>query len=354
MLAALLVAAALLAIPASAGATLTFVRNPLNPTVYVANDNGSGAKKLAAGSNAHVSPDGEAVAYLHEGPGHAQELKLAPSAGGEARTLLQGFRESFYLAFSPDSTQIAALRGPELGKRNLVLIDVASGAQTVVANGYFSGFSFSPAGDELVYGRAASESYPAEVRRLPLRDRLRQTVAADQRPPLPGPALGTDRHDRLRQADRRQAAQVRPEERALPDEPERQGGQAPHPHQRRPAADGPLPDRLVGRRQAPAGRVRGPGHQLRGRRQPQDRRPEAGRRGRGDGFVGTALSADGKTVLGFTGGFDPASTTRSRRSRTAGQEEGAGHEALTNRLEPLARRGVLEQATWRRIETLSG
>ena len=79
---------------------------------------------------------------------------------------MAGWRESFYLAFSPDSKTIAALRGPEIGKLKLVLIDVASGAQRVVASGYFSGFSFSPKGDELVYAQAASENYPAPTRPL--------------------------------------------------------------------------------------------------------------------------------------------------------------------------------------------
>ena len=88
-------------------------------------------------------------------------MKLAPASGGAGRTLLAGWRESFYLAFTPDSKTIAALRGPEIGKLKLVLIDVASGAQRVVASGYFSGFSFSPDGDELVYSQAASEGYPA-------------------------------------------------------------------------------------------------------------------------------------------------------------------------------------------------
>lgn len=62
-----------------------------------------------------------------------------------------GWREPFYLAWSPDSTTIAALRGPELSKRELVSIDVASAMQNVLASGFFSGFSFSPSGMELVY-----------------------------------------------------------------------------------------------------------------------------------------------------------------------------------------------------------
>jgi hypothetical protein len=48
---------------------------------------------------------------------------------------MSNFREASYLAWSPDSKTLGALRGPELGKRKLVLIDVATGTQSVVAQG---------------------------------------------------------------------------------------------------------------------------------------------------------------------------------------------------------------------------
>jgi hypothetical protein len=147
----------LFALPAAAQATLAYVKAPLNPSVYAAADNGSGAHRIGPGTNPRVSPDGASVAYLHESRGKAPELRLAPAKGGAGRTLMAGWRESFYLAFSPDSKTIAALRGPEIGKLKLVLIDVASGAQRVVASGFFSGFSFSPKGDELVFAQAGRE-----------------------------------------------------------------------------------------------------------------------------------------------------------------------------------------------------
>jgi Tol biopolymer transport system component len=162
-----LVVAVLLALPAAAQATLAYVRNPLHTTVFVANDDGSRAKKLSGGETPHVSPDGNSVAYLHVGAKNAQELKVAPVAGGPSRTLMTNFREPFYLEWSPDSKLIAALRGPEIGKRHLIAVDVATGSQRVVATGYFSGFSFAPfpadieyAFEELVYAKAGSEKFP--------------------------------------------------------------------------------------------------------------------------------------------------------------------------------------------------
>ena len=147
-------AAAALALPAAAGATLAYVKAPLNPAVYAAADNGSGAHRLGPGTNPRVSPDGESVAYLREGPGGAQELKLAPAAGGASRTLMTGWRESFYLdllARLEDDRGAAragnrqAQAGPDRRRRR---------RERVVASGFFSGFSFSPEGDELVYARA--------------------------------------------------------------------------------------------------------------------------------------------------------------------------------------------------------
>src|SRR3954452_11852239 len=155
-----LVLAALLAVPAGAQATLTFVRDPLHLAIYAAKDDGSGAGTIASGETPHVSPDGNWIAYLRQGRKNAQELMLAPAAGGVGRKLMVGFRESFYLEWSPDSSRVAALRGSELGKRKLVVIDVATGTQQVAGEGFFSGFSFSPDGMELVYAKAGNGKFP--------------------------------------------------------------------------------------------------------------------------------------------------------------------------------------------------
>ena len=165
-----LVIAALLALPAGASATLSYVKNPFNATVFVANDDGSGARKVESGHNPKVAPNGLSVAYLHEGPKNAQELKLAPATGGPGRTLMANLRDAIYVAWSPDSKTIAALRGGELGKRKLVVIDVATGLQSVIATGFFSGFSFSPDGTEIAYSVATSEKYPprSDVYRFPV------------------------------------------------------------------------------------------------------------------------------------------------------------------------------------------
>jgi Tol biopolymer transport system component len=152
------VLAAFVVAPASSQATLVFTRNPFSPTVFVANDNGSSARKLGAGSNPRVSPDGQTVVFYRLGKGsRPSQLMLVPASGGAPKQLASGWQDPFVFAWSPDSATIAVLLGPEAGAQRLTTIDVASGMQNTVASGYFNGVSFSPEGNELVYGRSSSE-----------------------------------------------------------------------------------------------------------------------------------------------------------------------------------------------------
>lgn len=157
------VLAVALAAPAAAQATLAYVRNPMHPTVFVANDDGSGARKLVAGENPHVSPDGKIVALLKQGSSlkSKPEMVLAPADGSAPPTVLaKGWRLPEVFAWSPDSKLVVAVLGPELGKQRLVLIDTETGAQRTLAHGFFNGVSFSPSGGEIVYGMAATEKFP--------------------------------------------------------------------------------------------------------------------------------------------------------------------------------------------------
>ena len=155
--------AALLALPAVAQATLAFVRKPLRPQVWVANDNGKQAHELLAGSNPRISPDGRIVALMRgglvsKGP---PKLVLAPAdRSAPATVLAKGWRNPYIFAWSPDSKSLVAVLGPELGKQRLALIDTEDGSQRTVARGYFNGVSFDPEGGALAYGMAPSEKYP--------------------------------------------------------------------------------------------------------------------------------------------------------------------------------------------------
>jgi Tol biopolymer transport system component len=306
LLAALVATTALLALPAAAQATLAYVKAPLHPAVYVANDNGSGAHKVGAGNNPRVAPDGLSVIYLHEGPGHAQEMKIAPTSGGAGKTLIGGWRETFYLAFSPDSATIAALQGPELGKRKLVLIDVATGTLRKVATGYFSGFSFSPEGDELVYSQASSEKYPpkSDVYRVPTSGGkpVALTHGHNSQDPLWGPS-GAIVFVKLLDADKRKYGPKN--ELYLMNPQGKQVKRLTHTNVDQLlqglsptewSADGKrLLAEFEGQDTSYAVRV----NPKTGAQKPIVKATE-------QGFVGTAISHDGSTVLGYTGGFEPS------------------------------------------------
>jgi Tol biopolymer transport system component len=158
-----LTTAVALSVPAVASATIVFVRGTEKPSVWSAANNGSGQRRLSLGTSPHISPDGATVAYMSfagSGPTTPQ-LMLIAAGGGTPRLLASGWRAPYVFAFSSDSRMIATVLGGEVGKEHLVLIDVESGAQRTIATGYFGGVSFSPNGESLVYSVSPSEHYPA-------------------------------------------------------------------------------------------------------------------------------------------------------------------------------------------------
>jgi Tol biopolymer transport system component len=158
---ALLVVAALLALPAAAGATLTYTKGFEKPHVYYAENNGKGVHRIGPGRNSRISPDGETVIYEKETSSGA-EMRLYSVALGKGQRLLNPWREGFVFAWSPDSSMIAALQGPLNGKATLRIINLESGKRIKVGTGYFNGVSFSPESDEIVYGVSNSFNYPPQ------------------------------------------------------------------------------------------------------------------------------------------------------------------------------------------------
>jgi Tol biopolymer transport system component len=308
LLGALVAATALLALPAAAEATLVYVKNPSHPAVFAANDNGGGAFKVGPGTNPRVSPDGDVIAYQHEGSGGRRELKLAAAEGGGSKTVLTNLQDSFYITFSPDSKLVAAVRGPELGKGKLVLIDVTSGTLLrTVASGYFSGISFSPDGTELAYSVANSETFPqhSDVFTAPIAagKPVQATKGGNSLDPLWGPDGKVVFVKQLGAANRKYG----PKNELFLMNP-----------------DGTQQKRLTHTKVDPLLQGLYPtawsagGKQLLAEFEGQDTsyavtvNPRTGaqkpleKHGNGEqGFVGTAISGDGTTVLGFTGGFEP-------------------------------------------------
>jgi Tol biopolymer transport system component len=313
LLGALVAAIALLALPVAAEATLVYVKNPMKPAVFTANDNGGAAFKVGPGSSPRVSPDGDVIAYQYEGSGGKRELKLAAAHGGGSTTVLSNLQDSFYITFSPDSKLVAAVRGPEIGKGKLVLLDVTSGTLLrTVASGYFSGISFSPDGTELAYSVSQSEDYPGKT------DVFTATVAAgkpvqitkDHRSldPLWGPTGKIVFAKQLGGKNRKYGPK---NELFLMNPNGTQQKRLTH------TKVDPLLQGLYPTAWSESG------NQLLAEFEGQDTsyavavNPKTGaqkaldKMGNGEqGFVGTAISKDGTSVLGYTGGFEPGPNHR--------------------------------------------
>jgi hypothetical protein len=314
-----LLLAALLALPTASQASLAYVRNPLHPTIFVADDDGSGARKVGLGSYPHIAPNPgtPAVAYLHEGPGNAQELRLSVLAGEftipRESTLMVGFREPFLFAWSPNLGTIAALQGSELGKRKLVLIDTVNGAQRVVARGFFSGFSFSPDGSELVYAKADKEKYPprSDIYRLQFVPPGAVSVAAEKpvrltrdhnsSHPLWGP------HDKIVFVKTVAGKKRRygPKNELFLMNPQGKGVKRLTHTKVDPLLQGLFPTDWSANGKRLLAEFEGQDTSYAVTVNPQTGAQRPLLKAEESGFVGTALSADGTRVLGYEGGFDP-------------------------------------------------
>lgn len=153
----LLVAAAaalLAAVPAQAAMVYVKGADGDEPTVYVARDDGTQPRRLAAGSFPRISRDGAQVAYQRsaDSDDRVEEVRVVRARGGRARRVMRS-EEIRSLQFSPDSKLLAAT----LGGRRIAVVDVATGKQKIVARGFIAGVSVSPDSKSLVYGKATSD-----------------------------------------------------------------------------------------------------------------------------------------------------------------------------------------------------
>src|SRR4051794_14151850 len=157
----LLLSVLLLALaPAAAHATLVFDREPLKPAVWIADDDGSNAHKLAAGSQPRIAPDGKTVAFLRIARS-GLDLMTVPADGSAApRVLAKRWRGVVPFAWSADSRTIVTAVGPDVGAKRLVLLDVATGQARTVASGFFDGATLAPDGSTGIYNRHRRDTRP--------------------------------------------------------------------------------------------------------------------------------------------------------------------------------------------------
>jgi hypothetical protein len=123
-----------------------------HPVVWIAHVDGSGARRLARGSTAVLTPDGRTVAI-----GRSGGIFLVSSHGGSERRLTA--RHLRPQAWSPDGQTLVATASTARAVYALVALDRATGRSHVLARGSLYGFSFSPKGNELVYSRAPEPTF---------------------------------------------------------------------------------------------------------------------------------------------------------------------------------------------------
>ena len=119
--------------------------------VWIAAPDGSHKRRLARGGSPRVSPDGRWVAFQGScDRGYCEKLLVVRSAGGDPRPLAENVLES---TWSPDGRYLLAWAPINEQTGRLLVVDREGGREVEVARGNLVGWSFSPHGDEIAYGR---------------------------------------------------------------------------------------------------------------------------------------------------------------------------------------------------------
>jgi len=296
----ILLGAALLALLAAAPAQarLVYVKDAgmESSRIYVAEDDGTKPRRLGPGRSPTISPNGRWVAWVAPGPLERIMLRRAD----RSRKARQVSRASVIgdLRFSPDSTQLGmALRN------RLSVHDIPTRTTFNAASGNIRGFSFSPDSKSVVYataGQNASGDAPSDLYIIEFDAGPRQRITRDRKSLNPLWGAGGIIHDRQRtrqdDAPSYNLFEVQPDGGSLRRItslriPALLSGLVPVEL----SADG---TRLLAQF---VGQDTGVGFAV----DPRTGRTRSLSRDMENGFLGFDLTADGRTVLGHTGGPDP-------------------------------------------------
>jgi hypothetical protein len=160
-----------LAAPAQAAApavpvlTYTLHEASTHPLTYAAGLDGKSAHLVGAGISGPVSPNGRSVLIDEKLNGLGfDRLVVRATSDGSGRRVLTHRGDIFPTpSWSSDSTRIAMVTGPDQG--SLLVFDAATGRATRVATGYIAGVSFEPgAGHALVFDRSPKSRFNANPR----------------------------------------------------------------------------------------------------------------------------------------------------------------------------------------------
>jgi hypothetical protein len=193
---AMLGAALALVVAVPAEATLVYVKDAgeLDTRVWVAQDDGSQARKFGLGHSPRISDDGRWIAWIKPGTPDQLMMRLADRSR-KARVVA---RSSFVgdFRFSPDSKTLGFVLS-----RRLFVYDIREREEVRVASGVIRGFSFSPDSASVVFGtagRSDAVDAPSDLYSVRLENSSRRRITRDRKSlnPLWGPAGII--HDRMR------------------------------------------------------------------------------------------------------------------------------------------------------------
>jgi hypothetical protein len=294
----LLAAAFALPAAAPAEAALVYVKDPgrMDSHVWVARDDGTQPRKIGPGHSPKVSPDGRWVAWVRSGSPDQLMMRLADRSR-KARVVSRSTAVGD-LEFSPDSKSLGFVVG-----RRLFVYDIRARDEIKAASGSLRGFSFSPDSASVVFGtagRSDAVDAPSDLYSFTLEDKVRTRITRDRKSLNPLWGSAGILHDRMRarggDAPSYNLFSIQPD-----------GGSLERITTLRIPSlmSGLVPLELSDNGQRLLANFIGQDTQVAFRVNTETGRAKALDDDFENGLVGFALSADGRTVLGHTGGPDP-------------------------------------------------
>ena len=292
-------AAVALVMAAPAHATLTYVKTPTGdhpPRVYAADDNGKHPHRMGNGRAPLVSSGGRWVAWIAPGNKERVRMRLVDRSR-KARTVARSASVG-EMRFSPDAKKLAFVIG-----RRLWVYDIHDRQSVRAASGNIRGFSFSPDSKAIAFGTAGrNEAYdaPADLYWFDIAAKHRQRITRDRKSlnPLWGPnGIIHDRQKRRpNEAPSYNIFEIQPDGGSL-----RRITSLHNP----PPVSGLVPLDISASGKRMVARLEGTDTSAGFTVNPATGKTHLLGKDLEHGFVAAALSANGRTVLGQTGGVDP-------------------------------------------------
>jgi hypothetical protein len=283
---------------APAQATLVYTKTTKSQVsrVYVADNDGTHAHKIGNGILPAVSPDGRWVAWIVPDSPNIVKMRLADRSR-PAREVTTA-ADVNTLQFSPDSKWLGIA-----AETRLWVYNIHDRESVKAASGNLRGFSFSPDSSAVAFGTAGrNQSFdsPTDLYRFVIADKQRIRITRDRKSLNP---LWTERgiiHDRQRIRDNAAPSYNLFEIKA-------DGGSLRRITKLRipPLASGLVPLEMSANGKRMIAQFEGQDIAVGFRVNPDTGKVKSLGKFGENGFVAADLTADGRTVLGMTGGADP-------------------------------------------------